>query len=222
MIHKMISLDWRSMKYYQIRGLLLPIVAFFAGVIYSPIVVIPFLTFIGVSYSVNPFAVEEKGELNNLYLTLPIKRSQIVAGRYALSFIIVLSCIIIGVPIMILSNTISFSKYYIGINGMASIVAFSFFMYSVFNLSMFPTLFKLGYQKGKMWGFYIPAILFAILFAGYYVTTLLPGKETLTIDFIVYATNHMLIINAGFIISAAALLFVSFMISTKLYSERNF
>ena len=77
MITKMIALDWRAMKVYQIRFLLLPIFALIIGWIY-PVFVIPISVFMYMGFSINPFAVEEKGELNNLYLTLPVKRNTIV------------------------------------------------------------------------------------------------------------------------------------------------
>lgn len=222
MIKNAIALDWRAMKYYQIRGLLLPLFAFLGGVIYSPILVIPIMAFMGASFSVNPFAVEEKGELNNLYLTLPITRNQIVIGRYALSLVIFLVGIIVGIPIMVLSNTISFSKYYIGVEGVFIIVAISFLVYSIFNLFMFPTLFKLGYQKGKMLGFYIPAILFSVIAAAYYAITLMHGKETITIDFIVFLTDNLILASGAFIILAVAVLIISYMVSIRLYAKRSF
>lgn len=222
MIKNVMALDWRAIKYYQIRSLLLPFTAFLFGVLYSSIMVIPIMTFLGASFSVNPFAVEEKGELNNLYLTLPITRNQIVIGRYALSFAIFIVGVIMGIPIMALSNTISFSKYYIGAEGVFIIVAISFLLYSIFNLFMFPILFKLGYQKGKMLGFYIPAILFSVIAAAYYATTLLHGKETITIDFIAFLTDNLILASGAFIILATAVLIISCMFSIKLYSKRSF
>lgn len=222
MIQNMIALDWRAMKYYQIRGILLPLTAFLFGVIYSPILVLPMIAFMGASFSVNPFAVEEKGELNHLYLTLPITRSQIVIGRYALSFAIFLVGMIAGIPIMALSNTIAFSKYFIGAEGVLILVAISFLLYSLFNFFMFPTLFKLGYQKGKMWGFYIPAILFVVLAAAYYTITLMHGKETITIDLIVLLSEHLILASVGFMVLAIAILVASCMLSVKLYSKRDF
>ncbi len=86
MIAKMIALDWSAMKFYQIRGLLLPVFVLIYG-LYSPITVIPLSAIMLLSFSVNPFAVEEKGELNILYLTLPVGRKSIVAGRYMLSIL---------------------------------------------------------------------------------------------------------------------------------------
>ena len=112
----MIALDWRAMKYYQIRLLLLPVFVFIFGV-YSPLTVIPMSVFLSLNFSLNPFAVEEKGELNNLYLTLPVRRKSIVAGRYILSIIMLLCGIAIGILILPLANKLSISKWFIGIEG---------------------------------------------------------------------------------------------------------
>lgn len=113
MIAKMIALDWRAMKYYQIRVLLLPVFVFIFGVVYSPLTVIPMSVVMSLNFSLNPFAVEEKGELNNLYLTLPVRRKSIVAGRYILSIIMLLCGIAIGILIMPLANKLSISKWFI-------------------------------------------------------------------------------------------------------------
>lgn len=222
MMNKMIALDWRAMKYYQIRALFLPVIALIIGAVYSSIFVIPFCMLMGMSFSVNPFAVEEKGELNNLYLTLPIQRKEIVAGRYTLSLLITFAGILIGIPIMALSNMISFSKWYIGAQGVLIIIALSFLIYSICNIFMFPILFKLGYQKGKIWGFYLPMILSAVLLAGYSMFTMLPGKENVTINLIVYATEHLTLVSGGLLILGIILLLISYLVSVKLYSKRNF
>lgn len=222
MIAKMIALDWRSMKYYQIRFFLLPAAAFIFGCFYSPLLVIPMCVFMCMSFSVNPFAVEEKGELNNLYLTLPIKRNSVVAGRYALSFIMLIFGVVIGISVMPLANLLSVSKWYFSFEWYAVIISLSYLLYSVTNLFMFPTLFKIGYNKGKFWGFYLPVILFSLLFGAYYAVSFLPGNETLATDFLIYASENMLLISGGMIVLATVILIFSYMISVKLYSKRDF
>lgn len=219
MIKQMMALDWRAMKYYQIRGFLLPIGVLFFGVVYSPLMVIPFLAFLSMSFSVNPFAVEEQGELNNLYLTLPVKREQIVIGRYALSLTILLTAIAVGIPMMALTNTIAFSKFYVGAKGVIAIIAMSFFMYSVVNLFMYPILFKMGYQKGKMWGFYVPAVLFSLgIVLGYYAFI----RDGTPINFIAYLSDHIVLVSVIMVIISMALLSLSCAISIRFYSKRDF
>ncbi|MDD4295816.1 MAG: ABC-2 transporter permease [Ruminiclostridium sp.] len=221
MITKMIALDWRAMKFYQIRLLLLPVFVFILG-FYSPLTVIPMSIILSLSFSVNPFAVEEKGALDNLYLTLPVRRKSIVAGRYMLSIIMLLCGIAIGILIMPLANKFSISKWFIGMEGFMVVISLSYLLYAILNLFMFPILFRLGYHKGKFWGFYLPMIFFALLFGVYSGITQLPGNKTLTIDFIVYASENLLMVSGSIVVLATILLILSYLISLKLYSKRDF
>lgn len=222
MIRKMIALDWRAMKVYQIRFPILPAFTFVFGWLYSPLVVIPLCVVFCLSFSINPFAVEEKGELNKLYLTLPVKRKSIVAGRFALSLILLLCGLVLGSAILPLSNLVTLSKWYLSPEWYFTIIALSFLMYAVFNLFMFPILFRLGYHKGKFWGFYLPVGFFGVLFGAYTAITSLPGNERLTIDFFEFASNHFLLITGGLVLLAAGLLLLSYVLSVKLYSNRDF
>lgn len=221
MIAKMIALDWRAMKVYQIRALLLPFFIFVFG-FYLPLAVIPMSVFMFLSFSINPFAVEEKGDLNNLYLTLPVRRESIVAGRYMLSLIMMISGIALGVLIMPLVNRFAISKWFIGIEGYLVIISLSYLLYAILNLFMFPTLFKLGYNKGKFWGFYLPVFFFAILFGVYSSITTLLGNTTQTFDFITWVSENLLVLSGGLFILASILLFLSYILSLKLYSKRDF
>jgi len=222
MIAKMIVLDWRAMKYYQIRVLLLPGFVFIFGGVYSPLTVIPMSVVMSLNFSLNPFAVEEKGELNNLYLTLPVRRKSIVAGRYILSIIMLLCGIAIGILIMPLANKLSISKWFIGIEGFIVVISMSYLLYAILNLFMFPMLFRLGYHKGKFWGFYLPMGFFALLFGAYLAITHLPENKTLTLNFIVYASENLLMVSGSIVVLATMLLILSYMISLKLYSKRDF
>ena len=221
MIAKMIALDWRAMKVYQIRILLLPVFVLILG-FYSPLLVIPISVFLFLSFSVNPFAVEEKGELNNLYLTLPVRRKSIVAGRYLLSIIMLLCGIAIGSLLMPLANRLSVSKWFIGIEGFMVVIALSYLLYAILNLFMFPVLFRLGYNKGKFWGFFLPVVFFSLLLGMYSTITYLPGNKTLTLDILVLASENLLMVVGSIVVLATILLILSYMISLKLYSKRDF
>lgn len=221
MIAKMIALDWRAMKVYQIRILLLPVFVLILG-FYSPLLVIPISVFLFLSFSVNPFAVEEKGELNNLYLTLPVRRKSIVAGRYLLSIIMLLCGIAIGSLLMPLANRLSVSKWFIGIEGFMVVIALSYLLYAILNLFMFPVLFRLGYNKGKFWGFFLPVVFFSLLLGMYSTITYLPGNKTLTLDILVFASENLLMVVGSIVVLATILLILSYMISLKLYSKRDF
>lgn len=219
MIGKIIALDWRAIKVYQKRLPLMPVFIFIIG-LSMPLTVIPVSAILFLSFSINPFAVEEKGELNKLYLTLPVQRKSIVAGRYMLSLIMLLCGISLGVLIMPLVNRISISKWYIGIEGYIVLISLDYLIYTILNLSMFPILFRLGYQKGKFWGFYLPTSFFAVIFSVYTVISF--GDSTFILDFIVFASKNLLLVSGCTVVLATILLFLSYMVSVKLYSRRDF
>ncbi len=221
MIRKMIALDWRAMKVYHKSLPLLPFCAFICGMT-SSLFVIPIFSMMCLSYSINPFFVEEKGDLNHLYLSLPVRRRDVVTGRYALSLVMLACGLLMGIAFTPLTNAISRSQWFIGLDGHLVVLSLSFLLYSIFNLFMFPLLFRLGYQKGKFWGFYLPLILFGVLFGAYVTISSLPSHLTFTIDFIVYASEHMLLVSGGMTALAVALLSTSYLVSLKLYASRDF
>ena len=222
MIRKMIALDWRAMKVYQIRFPKLPDYVYVFGWLYTPLLVIPLCVIFCLSFSINPFAVEEKGELNKLYLTLPVKRKEVVAGRFALSLILLFCGMVMGIAILPLVNLVALSKWYLSLEWYLTIMALSVLLYAVFNLFMFPVLFRLGYQKGKFWGFYLPIGFFGIMFGGFSGISMLPGNERLALNFLEYASKNLLFISGGMVALGAGLLVLSYAISVKVYSKRDF
>lgn len=218
---KQMMMDWRAMKYYHVRLFLLPVFSFAIG-IYNPLLVIPTSIIMFLLFSINTFSVEEKGDLNSLYLTLPIRRSSIVAGRFALSIIMGLLGIMLGIPIMLLVNRFAISQYYGPPTWYFSIIALSCLLFAFFNLAMIPTLFKLGYNKGKFWGFVLPMIFISLLYGVYAVLSVLPGNESLSFDLLQYAFENVFAISGGLIVLSMLLLFISYMISRRVYSKRDF
>lgn len=220
MIAKMIALDWRAMKCYQKRFPVVLMPAFIIG-FSSPLLALPTCVIMFLFFSINPFAVEEKGTLNILYLTLPVKRSSIVTGRFTLSLIMALCGVLMGTPIMYLSNRFGLSHYYGPLSWYVFILALSYLLYAFLNLMMFPILFKLGYIKGKFGGFYLPLILFGLLYILYSIITSLPGNETLVLNLLMYVSEHVVITSGGIAIAATIFLCISYAASVRLYSKRD-
>ena len=96
------------------------------------------------------------------------------------------------------------------------------FRSSIFNLCMFPILFKLGYSKGKFWGMLVPISLFAVLYGVWVIISSLPGNEYLLFNALEYASKNMFLVNGGIIAVATLILLFSFFLSKKLYSNRDF
>jgi ABC-type transport system involved in multi-copper enzyme maturation permease subunit len=158
----MIKLDWLGMKYYWVRIIIIPLSICLMG-FFSEALIIPFLSFFMLSFSVNPFAVEEKGKLDNLYLTLPVTRKTIVNARFGLSLIMLFAGIVFGVLLTILMSALLYGQtiffvhsFQADLTTMFLRICVSLLLYAIMNLSMFPILFKIGYAEGKALGFYVP------------------------------------------------------------------
>ena len=108
---RMAIFDWNAMKYFHLRLFLIPLISLSAGFILA-LLVIPMNVFLFLFFSVNAFAVEEKGDLNKLYFTLPVERSAVVAGRYILSVCMGLAGLVTGIPLAVLADRFSLSHYY--------------------------------------------------------------------------------------------------------------
>ena len=221
MMKQMALFDWKAIKYFHMRVLLLPVISLAAGFI-SALLVVPTNVFMFLFFSVNTFAVEEKGDLNMLYMTLPIRRSSVVGGRYALSICMGLVGLITGIPLAIFADRFSLSHYYGPLEWFLPIVAISYLLFAVFNLCMFPILFKLGYSKGKFWGMLVPLALFAALYSAWVIISSLPGNEYLLFNALEYAGKNMFLVNGSIILIATLILLFSFLLSKKLYSDREF
>lgn len=220
-MRRMALVDWKAIKCYHIRVFLLPVTALAAGLI-TALLVVPTNVFMFLFFSVNAFAVEEKGDLNKLYLTLPIKRSSVVAGRYLLSVCMGLLGLATGIPLAMLADRFSLSHYYGPLGWFLPVAAISYLLFSIFSLCMFPILFKLGYSKGKFWGTFMPLSLFTALYCGWVIVSALPGNEHLLFHALEYASENMLLVNGGILAAATLILFLSFALSNRIYANREF
>jgi ABC-type transport system involved in multi-copper enzyme maturation permease subunit len=168
MLSNIIRLDWFIIKYFRTKMIIIPIILIFFG-ISMPVMVIPLAVWAMLAFSVNAFAAEEKGRTDQLYLTLPITRAEIVNGRYLFSLLCLAGAFVVSVPFAYFMNGLGIMAP--PIEGLAEsgvlalITSFSFGMYGLIHLMMFPILFRIGYTKGRIWGYYLP-IFFVAGFTG--------------------------------------------------------
>lgn len=218
---KMALLDWRAMKCYHLRMLLIPVTALAAGIV-TPLFTVPVSVFLFLLFSVNTFAVEEKADLNRLYLTLPVKRSAIVAGRYALSFCLGIAGMLTGIPVAMVADRFTMSHYYGPIGWFLPVAAVSYLLFSLFGLFMFPVLFRFGYGKGKFWGMLLPVLLFSAFYTACVMILFWPGNERMLFNALEYAGENPLLVNGGIAAAATLILFLSLLLSQRLYMRREF
>lgn len=225
---KMLKLDWLGMKCYRTRIIILPVIISVYG-LFSEALIIPFVTFMLFSFSVNPFAVEEKGKLDNLYLTLPITRKTIVNTRFCLSLIMQLTGILFGTVVTVIMSAILHGKtvfythtFTADYKTILLLISASLLFYSVINLATFPTLFKIGYAKGKAIGFYMPvAVVTVIIFIVYFLWYLNENFQRWLTKIVDWAYNNPLYISGILFVSAAFILSASYALSLLFYSKRE-
>jgi hypothetical protein len=103
------------------------------------------------------------------------------------------------------------------------LICVSILMYAILNLSMFPFLFKIGYVKGKVVGFYLPIFAFLILF---YILFMLVGFYPPFTSFVMqglqWVFQHILLVSLLMLGVAAALLLLSYNLSLHQYRKREF
>lgn len=226
----MIKLDWIGMKYYHKRVfLLLPMVLIYSLVIHEA-VLIPIIVFALASFSVNPFAVEEKGKLDNLYLTLPVTRKSIVRARFGLSLIMQLIGFAIGITGTVLLSKLLYGKtlfiphaFQVDFPMMLIVVCSSLLFYAVMNVSMFPVLFKIGYAKGKALGFYIPISVTGVIVCMLFILWQISGAFRAGMLFVVaWAFANTVWAALILLAMAAVILAISYILSCRLYAKRDF
>ncbi len=228
---KMIKLDWLAMKFYQLRILfILPPYVIGVGM-FMPEWIIPLIGFIMVSYSVNPFAVEDKGQLNNLYLTLPVSRKKIVRARFGLSLIMQLAGIAIGALATVIMSNLLYGKTMLGFyhsfesnfQNIFVLICGTLLFYSVMTLSTFPILFKLGYAKGKVFGFYIPVFAIGILvYAGVVIAYINEEFVERAIALTEWAAANPVITGSVLLSAACLITLLAYALSCKAYLKREF
>ncbi len=228
---KMVKLDWASMKYYRKQMfIILPWIIISFGLMGEELL-IPILGFCMMCYSVNPFAVEEKGMLNHLYLTLPVTRKAIVRARYGLALIMQFIGIAAGIVITIAASALlhgrvilSFSHTFeVNFTNVFFIVCLTLLIYSVMNLATFPVLFKLGYAKGKAWGYYVPVM--GVFMLGYVFAVLITYSGSFAVwvsSALEWTFIHPAAAAAVMLGLSSLIVMLSYVLSCRIYGKREF
>ncbi|MCL1842782.1 MAG: ABC-2 transporter permease [Defluviitaleaceae bacterium] len=230
MIRKLLMLDWRAMKGMK-KYILLSQTMIVFPFVFSSILIIPFCVFLSMTIATYPFGAEEKGGLNNLFLTMPIKRRDIVNSRFVLSGLLLVYGLIIGRLLFNLANFISettesrnffTSRWYFGVSGNIAFFAVNYLLFAIVNLFMYPVLFKLGYQKGKTPGLILPAALFGLLYMAFIIVFSAPRFAALPTRFISFASQNLLLVGGGIALFATAIMVLSYALSLRVFNRREF
>ena len=158
------------------------------------------------------FSITEKNSMERLYGILPIRKSDMVIGRYIFIIIMGLSALIFSlaaqpVILTILGKNISISDFI----GAAVTGIFLFALYTVFQL---PGYYKLGSIKGRVF-MYIPV-------AGFLITLLLitkiPVGESKLLFTVINSPVRLMLLAVTFVV---IMYVVSIQVSIKILENKE-
>ncbi len=129
---------------------------------------------------------------------------------------------VVAIPLAALVNSIGPSRYSLPLSWYVFVFAISYLLFALFVLATYPILFKLGYSKGKFWGLILPAVFMGLLYGTFSVLSHMPGKETLLLDVLQYASENMLLVSGGVVLLATLLMGLAIVASKRIYAKRDF
>jgi ABC-type transport system involved in multi-copper enzyme maturation permease subunit len=187
---------------------------------------IPFSAYMAIAFSLNTFAVEEKGKLQHLYLSFPLSRSSIVRGRYAfMLFCELVALAITGALTALFMPTLKLGtfRYDIDPRIIFMLCGIGFALGGLVNICMYPTMFRLGYEKGKVLGLYIPLGFIGLLFGGAAVfVNHSDGRFLRLLTYVAENTKKVTTSVTLIAFGIGILLYIaSFGLSLKLYARRS-
>jgi len=176
------------------------------------------------------FQAEEKGDLNLLYMTLPLTRRIIVASRFVLAVAAMFLGLILGILLMYIGSallygrTIIFQHSFVPSFDMVVLTACVTIVYcAIVNLFTMPTLLKMGFARGKVIGFYGPALaMYGVIVI--YVIAILNSDAVFdfTMSTSAWITGNIAL-SSSILLSIAALFFAaSYLLSQRVFERRDF
>jgi len=165
-----------------------------------------------------PFSVGEKNGMDTLYATLPLKRRNVVMGRY----VFVLCLEIIGMIFVLLLSVLLATVFRTDVNIMETLFSLCV-LSAVFSLIVslqYPIYFKLGYAKAKIYAYIPLLIIFLLIMLVAAAAGRLAATSNLdTIWAVISASPYLMY---GLPIGIGLLLLVlSCALSCKLYEKRD-
>jgi len=215
-----VKLDYYAIKPFSISIFLAALVAGIIGIVSSQpaMAIMVLLTFSAFFMSIC-FAICEKSNLNKLYGILPIKRYQIVIGRYLFSLLLaVVSSAVAAILTLLVSlffgigvTAIAYSQFLSG----------SFFIFCLFIAIQFPFYFKFDYTKVAA----VAVLPFVLVFAigSPLLASLLKNPDfakAFTKICNIFSTNMSIVWLTG-IFAGLVLLGLSCLLSCMLYKNRE-
>lgn len=218
-VNSLIKLDFYTLKplFGMIAGGI--ILSIIIGIITQPTTLIMMiLTFIAFMLNIC-FSIGEKSNFNKLYGVLPVKKSEVVIGKYLFSFLII--CVLSIIAFLLFVFLSLFVKKNIDWLSGISFLSASFAIATIFISIQFPFYFKLEYSKAA----FISVLPYIIFFAiGSPLVSYLMGNEwyfSIWMKIVSYFKNHVYMIGVTGIGVGILFLIISCMVSIALTKKKK-
>jgi len=183
-IFQVLKLDHYTVKTSYPRIIMIYFISLFIGISTQPIVPIFMIMFFGVSISGLTFSIIEKNSCEKIYGILPIRRKQIIIGRYLYGFIL-------GIINLIISVVLAYILAMFSQQQTDSFILFfsitSAFCYYTFAVSVtYPIYYKFGFSKSYI---FITIPLYLLILLVVFISDKFNFNETIS-QLLIYFSNH--------------------------------
>jgi len=218
MIMEMLKYNWRTTKTYRLELYILPPVLIFFGVFSPSILVFPYAAIIITSVTLGFFIIEKK-DAATIFLCLPVKRNQIVLGKYVFSLILLAANFLLCIIIIPIVNLMKADKWNTHLEFVLSAVVMCFLIYTILNLLYYPISMWIGVVGSIT---YIYIIIVPVIIIGAIVGYVVVLYEENILRFFAFATENPLLVNGPIFILAMLILLFSYALSVKIYNRKDF
>jgi len=226
----MMRLDWLGMRTYWSRFVISVISSIGWGLLIDTRLILPYLVWGMFDASLYCFDAEEKGKLNQLYLTLPISRGNLISARYALSLILQLIGVVAGIAFTLIFSRIMYGRTLLIKHNFSPtpeslvLIACACLLFCAFlSLAIHPILHKLGYAKAKIIGYALPmygSIILIVVFIPLVARVEAVGEVMNSA--LQWALGNTALVSGMILGVMALLLMASYALSLRMYTKRDF
>ena len=158
------------------------------------------------------FAITEKNDMERLYGILPVRKSELVIGRYV--FIIILG--ILALLFSLIADPVILSRLGETVSSFDIAVAavFGIFLFSLYTVFLLPGYYKYGSIKGKVF-VYIPVVFFLITL---FLITKAPADDSGWLITVLNSPMQLLLFIAVFVV---VMYVISILVSVKIVQGKE-
>lgn len=217
-ISNFIRLDFHCIKQYltiKQLGLYAVVILFLSYTLDNLFFVLGMIMMYGLFYTGYPFAIGDKMQTDILYASLPLKKKQIVLGRYL--FALCVNLITAGISFLISALVATAFQKEFDLQSAILTILICLFAYTIIEAIQFPIYFKLGYTKAKI------ITLFPILLLPLLVVLMASWmKEDVLMSVILWMQGNLVLLVFAMLILWCCVFLLSAYLSYRIYQKRDF